>query len=84
MSKNKPKIAQAPDFEAAMQELNQIVEQMEQGGLSLEQSLQQFERGTALVRTCQTALQSAEQKVRMLTEQNGQTQLTAFNPDITE
>lgn len=59
------------NFETALAELNQLVEKMEQGGLSLEQSLQDFERGIALTRQCQDALKTAEQKVKILLEKNG-------------
>lgn len=62
------------DFEKSLAELEQLVEQLEQGDLSLEASLQHFERGIALTRTCQSALQQAEQKVAQLLEKNGQTE----------
>lgn len=76
-----PKVT-AFDFEAALTELNQIVEQMEKGNQSLEESLQSFERGINLARNCQGALKSAEQKVKILTEQNGQPVLTEFDTEI--
>jgi len=41
---------------------------MEQGDISLEDSLKKFERGIELTRTCQKALQEAEQKVQILVE----------------
>ena len=56
----------SPDFEAALAELEALVEKMEQGDLSLDQSLKQFERGVQLTRSCQQALQEAEQKVQIL------------------
>ena len=55
-----------PDFEKSLTELETIVERMEQGELSLDESLKQFERGVALTRSCQQALQQAEQKVEIL------------------
>ena len=55
-----------PDFEAALAELEQIVERLEQGELSLEESLRQFERGVELTRSCQKALRQAEQKISVL------------------
>ncbi|MSQ92352.1 MAG: exodeoxyribonuclease VII small subunit [Gammaproteobacteria bacterium] len=55
-----------PDFEAALAELEQIVERLEQGELSLEESLRQFERGVELTRSCQKALRQAEQKISIL------------------
>jgi exodeoxyribonuclease VII small subunit len=55
------------DFEAALAELEALVEQMEAGDLTLEQSLQAFERGIALTRDCQKALKAAELRVQALT-----------------
>ena len=66
-----PKAEEPPDFEKALAELEQIVERMEQGELSLDESLKQFERGIALTRSCQTALQQAEQKVEILLRKSG-------------
>ena len=54
------------DLEKAMGELEAIVEQLETGELTLEKSLQQFEKGVRLSRECQKALGEAEQKVQML------------------
>ena len=56
------------DFEATLAELETLVDEMEHGDISLEDSLKKFERGIELTRTCQKALQDAEQKVRMLVE----------------
>jgi len=55
------------DFEAALAELEQLVNQMEVGDLTLEASLAAFERGVKLTRQCQAALRSAELKVQQLT-----------------
>jgi exodeoxyribonuclease VII small subunit len=57
-----------PSFEQALNELGTLVETMEQGELSLEESLKSFERGILLTRTCQQALKEAEQKIQILTE----------------
>lgn len=67
------------NFETALEELNTIVEKMEQGGLSLEESLKNFERGVELTRQCQQALQSAEQKVQILLKKNQQDILTDYH-----
>ncbi|MCP5423455.1 MAG: exodeoxyribonuclease VII small subunit [Gammaproteobacteria bacterium] len=67
------------DFEKSLAELEQLVEKMEQGDLSLEASLQHFERGIALTRTCQTALQQAEQKVAQLLKSNGRAETLPFD-----
>lgn len=61
-----------PNFEQALSELEALVETMEEGELSLEESLKQFEKGIALASSCQTALQKAEQKVEILIEKNGE------------
>lgn len=70
-----------PDFEAALAELESLVEQMEQGDLSLDESLKQFERGVQLTRACQTSLKEAEQKVQILLEKDGQAELEPFQSD---
>ena len=56
------------DFEGALDELEKLVERMESGDLTLEESLQAFERGIKLTRDCQQALQAAELRVKALTE----------------
>ena len=54
------------DLEKSMGDLEQIVEQLEGGELTLENSLAQFEKGVKLSRECQAALTAAEQKVQIL------------------
>ncbi|HUO94828.1 MAG TPA: exodeoxyribonuclease VII small subunit [Steroidobacteraceae bacterium] len=62
-----PATAPAPvDFEQAMAELESVVARLEQGDVPLEEALKAFERGVALTRACQEALQAAEQKVEIL------------------
>lgn len=56
------------DFEATLAELEALVEKMESGSLTLEESLTAFERGVKLTRACQSALQSAELRVKALSE----------------
>ena len=60
------------DFEASLEALEALVEDMEEGNLSLEDSLKAFETGIKLTRECQQALKSAEQKVQVLMEKNGE------------
>ena len=67
-----PKAAKPLDFERSLEELERIVKQMEDGELSLEESLKTFERGMELSRACQKALDEAEQRVRILTDRDGQ------------
>lgn len=57
---------QQPDFETAMAELEALVQRMEGGELTLEDSLKEFERGVQLTRLCQEALKTAEQRVKLL------------------
>jgi exodeoxyribonuclease VII small subunit len=71
------------NFEKALQELEDLVEKMETGNLSLEESLKYFERGVALTRNCQQALAEAEQKVQILLTKNGKEQLQDFSADDT-
>jgi len=66
------------DFEKALRELEELVEKMEQGNLSLEVSLKLFEHGIALTRACQKALTQAEQKVQILTQDGGKQELADF------
>ncbi|HSG89054.1 MAG TPA: exodeoxyribonuclease VII small subunit [Pseudomonadales bacterium] len=62
--------SQAPKFEAALEELEALVERMESGNLSLDDALAAFERGIHLTRDCQKALAEAEQRVRVLLERD--------------
>jgi exodeoxyribonuclease VII small subunit len=57
-----------PDFEAALAELEKIVEKMEAGDQSLEDALKSFQRGIELTRTCQQGLKEAEQRVEKLVQ----------------
>jgi exodeoxyribonuclease VII small subunit len=60
------KTPELPDFEKALAELESLVEQLESGDLSLDQSLQQFKRGVELTRHCQGVLEQAQQTVEQL------------------
>ncbi|MBL1292353.1 MAG: exodeoxyribonuclease VII small subunit [Thiotrichales bacterium] len=68
----------SPDFEHSLNELETLVEQMEQGDISLERSLELFERGIKLTRSCQESLKKAELRVQQLVEKNGVNQLEDF------
>ena len=75
------KTAKIPDFEQSLKALEKLVETMEQGELSLEESLQQFERGVQLSRACQQALKAAEQKVEMLMQKDGREVIAPFDSE---
>ncbi|MAW38058.1 MAG: exodeoxyribonuclease VII small subunit [Pseudohongiellaceae bacterium] len=62
------------NFEKALENLEELVSSMENGELSLEDSLKAFERGIKLTRECQTALKDAEQKVQVLINEEGDTE----------
>ncbi|HEX6174886.1 MAG TPA: exodeoxyribonuclease VII small subunit [Candidatus Binatia bacterium] len=73
------KNSQELKFEEAIANLQQVVEQLESGDLSLEDSLAAFEKGVGLVRYCNQKLSEVEQKVELLVkDKEGQLQLKAF------
>jgi exodeoxyribonuclease VII small subunit len=65
-----PEPGAIPDFEAALAELEQLVEKMESGEQSLEEALKSFQRGIELTRVCQQGLKEAEQRVEQLIAAN--------------
>ncbi len=67
------------DFEAAIAELETIVKKLEDGDLSLETSLQLYERGVHLSRFCHARLEDAERRVEVLNERG---ELTAAPADL--
>ena len=69
---------QPADFEAILAELATLVDRMEQGDISLEESMAAFERGVSLTRQAQQTLAQAEQKVKLLLEQDGEPVLETF------
>ncbi|MGY0652578.1 exodeoxyribonuclease VII small subunit [Luteimonas sp. A537] len=66
------------DFEVSLDSLEQLVEKMERGEMSLEDSLAAYERGVGLYRRCQQALEAAELRVRLLTDPQQPDSSTAF------
>ncbi|MDX1635644.1 MAG: exodeoxyribonuclease VII small subunit [Marinobacter sp.] len=81
-AQNTPSIA---EFEKSLDELETLVRSLEQGELSLEQSLGAFERGVTLTRACQQALKTAEQRVEQLIQRDdGSLGTRPFQPDPSE
>ena len=72
------------NFEQALKELEAIVERMDNGQLSLEESLQQFERGIELSRICQASLKNAEQKVEQLVKVHNKLTIEPFQEEAGE
>lgn len=66
------------DFEQSLEALEQLVERMEHGEMTLEESLAAYERGVGLYRSCQTALEQAELRVRMLSDPQDPSGATPF------
>ncbi len=71
-------------FEVNLKSLEDIVEQLESGQLSLDDSMKAFESGVKLTRDCQQSLASAEQKVQVLIEKNGDMALQPLNTQESE
>ena len=76
--KNPPKLV---SFEQAMNDLEQILELLEKGELTLEESIEKFEHGVKLIKSCQTNLLQAEKKIRVVVEKNSISQLKDFCRD---
>ncbi len=72
------KPTQETSFEQALSDLENLVEQLESGDLSLDQSLQQFKRGVELTRHCQGILEQAQQTVEQLIEANDESSAVPF------
>lgn len=71
----------AVDFEQQLKNLEALVESLESGDLSLEDSLKSFEQGIKVARECQTALKQAEQKVEVLMRQGDELVSQPFSED---
>jgi exodeoxyribonuclease VII small subunit len=68
-------------FERSLDELEQLVQRMEKGEMSLDESLHSYERGVALYRQCQGALQQAELRVKLLSDLGDPDNAERFAPD---
>ena len=69
---------QSFNFEAALKELELLVSKMDNGQLTLEEALKNFEQGIALAKQCQKTLKEAEQSIQVLIEQNNTLQSVPF------
>lgn len=72
------KSKQEPGFEQALSDLEKLVEQLESGELSLDQSLKQFKRGVELTRHCQGILDQAQQVVEQLIDPDDESSAVSF------
>jgi exodeoxyribonuclease VII small subunit len=69
----------AGNFETGLAELEKIVKEMESSDLSLERSMELFEKGMSLTETCRTQLQEAETRVEMIMKKEGKFQPEPFH-----
>jgi exodeoxyribonuclease VII small subunit len=76
-----PATPSVAEFEHSLDELEQLVTRMEGNELSLDESLTSFERGIGLYRTCQRALEQAEQRVRLLLDPDAPDTAEPFEPE---
>ena len=74
----------AESFEASLDELEKVVKELEAGDLSLERSIQLFERGVGLSDACRRQLEEAETRVEMLIRKEGKTVAEPFSPEKSE
>lgn len=72
---NKSSQTNPPNYETAIAELEAIVNQMESENLPLAQTMEAYKRGAELLKICQQSLSDAEQRVRIVSEEN---KLNAF------
>jgi len=70
-------------FETTIEKIETLVHKMEEGDLTLQQSLEAFEKGIKLTNACHKALDDAEQKVQILTGKNSDISITSFDTDVT-
>jgi exodeoxyribonuclease VII small subunit len=75
-----PKASPVADFETSLDALEQLVEKMEHGEMSLEESLAAYERGVGLYRHCSSALEQAELRVRLLSDPQDPASAEPFEP----
>jgi len=81
MPEEPPAKASVNSFEAALDELEKVVKELEAGDLPLERSLELFEKGMALSETCRKQLEDAETRVEMLIRKEGKLQPEPFRPE---
>jgi exodeoxyribonuclease VII small subunit len=81
MAENQPPVE---SFETCLEELEKVVNELEGGDLTLERSLELFERGMGLSESCRKQLEEAETRVEMLIRKEGKLTAEPFRPDVAE
>lgn len=75
----------SPTFEEALQQLESITQEIEQGKIGLEDSISKYEEGMKLVQYCRSVLERAEQKIEQLQRAaDGSLKVTPFEPPAAE
>jgi len=81
MAENQPDAKPVESFEASLDELEKVVKELEAGDLTLERSLELFERGMLLSETCRKQLEQAETRVEMLIRRDGKMTAEPFRTE---
>jgi exodeoxyribonuclease VII small subunit len=81
MADQQPEAKPVETFESSLDELEKVVKELEGGDLSLERSLELFERGMNLSDTCRKQLENAETRVDMLIRKEGKLTAEPFRPE---
>jgi exodeoxyribonuclease VII small subunit len=81
MAENDPGSQPVASFESCLDELEKVVKELEGGDLSLERSLELFERGMSLSDTCRHQLEAAETRVETLIRKDGKMTAEPFRPE---
>ena len=81
MAENPTGAKPVDSFEACLDELEKVVKELEGGDLSLERSIELFERGVTLSETCRKQLEEAETRVEMLIRKDGKITAEPFRTD---
>lgn len=68
-------------FEDAIKELEEIAKELESGNLSLDESVEKFEEGIKLSKTCTNILNEAEKRINILIDNNGEISEENFTPE---
>src|SRR5262249_741499 len=84
MAENEPEGKPVESFEKCLEELEKVVNELEGGDLTLERSLELFERGMGLSESCRKQLEEAETRVEMLIRKEGKLTAEPFRPDVAE
>ena len=84
MAENPTESKPVESFETCLEELEKVVHELESGDLTLERSLELFERGMGLSETCRQQLESAETRVEMLIRKGSKITAEPFRPESGE